>query len=197
MPTRSQVSLRISGQVSAGWLPKLILIAALTCIGACTTESTSGLRAGFNEGVTSETSGYSTVRHIDVNGYGSATGGVTTTVCTPPRRTVYDQADTRYVALRMAPYRVCQGVSRGQISRTAYRAFLEDYSALVLLVAAIKSLAQLEKNTSTTSHREALESLATENAALKLMCAHPDLFVIDREGLDLCLIRSSESNGVL
>ena len=33
-------------------------------------------------------------------------------------------------------------------------AFLEDYSALLLLVAGIKSLAQLEKEPSTTSHRE-------------------------------------------
>ncbi len=140
-------------------------------------------------------SGYSSVRHIDVNRYSSATGGETTTVCTPSRRTLYDETDTRYVALRMAPYRVCQGVSRGQISKTAYRTFLEDYSALLLLVAAIKSLAQLEKNTSTTSHRETIESLATENAALKLMCAHPDLFAIDRERLDLCIIRSSESHG--
>ncbi len=53
-------------------------------------------------------------------------------------------------------------------------AFLKDYSALLLLVAGIKSLAQLEKDTSMTSHREAIESLAAENAALKLMCAYPD-----------------------
>ena len=194
MPTRSKVTIRISRQISACWLQKLILIAALTFIGACATESTSGLRMKFNEEVTSEMLGYSAIRHIDVNRYDSATSGAPTMICTPPRRTVYDESDTSYVALRMAPYRACQGVSRGQISKTAYRAFLEDYSALLLLVAGIKSLAQLEMDTSTTTHREALESLATENVALKLMCAHPDLFAIDREPLDLCIVRSFESN---
>ena len=138
-------------------------------------------------------SGNSTIRHIDVNRHASATSGATTTVCIPPRRTVDDETDTRYVALRMAPCRVCQGFSRGQSSRTAYREFLEDYSALVLLVGAIKSLAQLEKDPSTTSHREAIESMATENAALKLIRAHPDLFAIAGERPDLCII--SQENG--
>ena len=113
MPTRSKVTMRIARQVSACCLPRLILLAAQPFLGACTTESTSGLRTRFNEDVTLEMLGYSAVRHIEVNRYGSATRGETTTVCTPPRRTVYDEGDTSFVALRMAPYRVCQGVSRG------------------------------------------------------------------------------------
>ena len=91
--------------------------------------------------------------------------------------------DTSCVALRMVPYRAFPNISYGRISRIRYLAFLEDYVALFLVVDGINSLEYFGKDTSTTSHREGIAPLATENAALNFMSRHPDPFAIDSKAL--------------
>ena len=171
----------------AYYLQSLILIATLAVMCGCATYPASVSQQSGNEEATSGNVGHSQARLIDVNSYVTATGDETFTVCTSPRPMVYGERDANYAVLRMAPYRACQGVSRRQISRRAYRAFSVDYPDLLLLVESIKSLTQLEMDTTTAPHREAIEALATENAALKLMCAHPGLFAVDAGVLDLCI----------
>lgn len=171
MSAKRKPNLRTVGQVGESCLPNLILITALACIGACATDPAPDVQTSFHKEVTPLRSAYSASRRIDMQSHGEASGMASPTVCTPPQRSNYDEPYSGYAELRMAPYRACLGASRGQISRNDYRAFLEDYYPLLLLVAAIESLERLEPNTETTSHRAKLESLATENAALKLICA--------------------------
>ncbi len=153
----------------------------------CATQAGPGGEASFIELKTPKTNDLSQARLIDESSYTSTTGDETFRVCTPPRPMIYGEKDASYVVLRMAPYRACQGVTHGEISRKAYQAFFEEYFDLLLLVTSMKSLTQLERDTTTATHRETIEAFAAENAALKLMCSHPGLFAVDAGALDLCI----------
>lgn len=182
--------------MSANCPGKLILIVLVAVmVGGCSSAPRVLFQGNFAESPRPKTGGDYPIRHIHVNRNVSIENGDTFMVCTPPRRTVYDDWDANLIVLRMAPFHACQAISHSQISKKAYQAFLEDYSGLVLLVAGIKSLDQLEGDATTTTHRNAIESLADENQALKLMCAHPPLFAVERDGFDHCIVSALETNG--
>ncbi len=168
-------------------LPLLLLLASLAVSFGCVTHQEPRDQTSFLDPITPEPNDLSQARLIDVSSDTSATGDESSIVCTPPRPMVNGERNAQYAALRMAPYRACQGVAHEKISREAYREFFEEYFSLLVLTASIESLAQLERDTMTAPHRKVIEALASENTARKLMCAHPDLFAIDAGALDLCI----------
>jgi len=148
----------------------------------------ANFRGNPNEETAEVTLSRSQLRHIDVNRYISLAHEPVTTICAAPRLTVYDVADSTKRGLRTAPYEACLAVSHQEISKAEYRAFVKDYSALLLLASGIEALGQLEAERETSSHRKALGSLANQNNALTLMCMRPDLFAVVNDVFPLCVV---------
>jgi len=78
-------------------------------------------------------------------------------------------ADAFY--LRRGPGLLCAAYGRGEISREAYRAALQDYAALALVIYASAALRTLPVELATTSDEgQTLAALAERTAAAQTLC---------------------------
>lgn len=159
----------------------IVVLAVPIFIGACSTRPSSGLRIDNPGEVTSKVSGSSIAPHLDETRFVLTARGDSPAVCTPPRQQDEDETSSRFAALRKAPYRACQGYVLGRISRSEYQSFIADYSALLLIVTASETLEHLDADIRSRLQKHTLESLATANAALRLMCGNPDFFEFESE----------------